>query len=101
MTTTTFERLHDSEGTPTLRRFLAYKVGQALDKRNANRVRSRIQNYVRIILTIAGLTCLTIAGFTWDPVAGFVVAGLSCFTLSLLTTGGQSEPNSQVGLMTR
>lgn len=96
MTTATFDRLHDSDGTPTLKRFIAYKIGSMLD-RPKNRARSQIQNYIRIILHIAGFVCLTIAGFTWNPIAGFVVAGLSCFIFSLLSTGGDETAERQNG----
>lgn len=93
--TVAFDRLHDSEGVPSLRRFVAYKVGTLLDrkdKQSRNRTRTRIQSIVRLVLHIAGFACLTIAGFSWDPAVGFVVAGLSCFALSLLSTTGESEP---------
>jgi hypothetical protein len=104
MTTTAFERLTDSDGMPTLRRFMAYKLGRMLDNKSSqarNRARTQIQNYVRVLLHLIGFACLTIAGFSWNSIAGFVVAGLSCFTISLLTTGGQSEPTGHTGLTTR
>lgn len=96
MTSATFNRLHDSEGVPSVTRLMAYKIGMMLDRQGmANRVRSRMQGIVRLILHLAGFACLTIAGFTWNPVAGFVVAGLSCFAFSALSTSGQSEPDGQ------
>lgn len=95
--TTMEDRLTDSEGMPSLRRFVAYKVGKALDRKDSKRARTRRQQFVRVMLHLCGFACLTIAGFTWHPIAGFVVAGLSCFTLSLLT-GEQSEPTEHMGL---
>lgn len=97
--TTTAERLTDEDGMPSLRRFAAYKIGKALDRKDKRRTRTRTQAAIRVVLQLAGFACLTIAGFLWDPIAGFVVAGLSCFTLSLLlTTGEQSEPYGHMGL---
>lgn len=93
MSTMAFERLTNEDGMPTLRRFTAYKIGKMLDKKDKTYARSRSQAYVRVLLHLMAFACLTIAGFMWNPIAGFVVAGLSLFTLSLLTTGGQSEPN--------
>lgn len=95
MTTATFNRLHDSDEVPSLSRFVAYKIGVLLDRKDKQskyRARTRIQSIIRLLLHIAGFACLTIAGFTWDPAAGFIVAGLSCFAFSLLTTTGESDP---------
>lgn len=98
MNAQTAERLTNSEGMPSLSRFVAFKIGKALDRKDNKRARTRWESFLRIILHLAGFTCLTIAGFTWHPIAGFVVAGLSCFTFSLLTTGGQPEPTDHMGL---
>jgi hypothetical protein len=93
MTTTTFERLHDQDGSPSFGQFVVYKLGKMLDRKafTRSRVHARMQSIVKLVLHLAGFACLTIAGFQVSTVAGFVVAGLSAFALSWLIAG-QPEP---------
>lgn len=79
---------------PSVIQFLFWKLGKALSKKKATahaRTRTQFQSIIRLMLQVGGFCLLTIAGFTWHIIAGYVIAGLSCFLLSWLTT---SEPNS-------
>lgn len=81
---------------PSIGQFLVYKLGKALAKkeraRDATRTHTWVQTTIRLILQLAGFACLTYAGFVWHIVAGLVVAGISCFVLSWLTTTNEEAP---------
>src|SRR5688572_33134581 len=78
---------------PTVGQFLTLRMAKFFDKRGeakrATHAGTWIQTVTRLVMHLAGFSCLTYAGFLWHPVAGFVVAGFSCFVLSWLTTSNQ------------
>jgi hypothetical protein len=83
------------EGNPSFIQFVAWKIGKALDTK-ANKVKreySILQIIVKLMLHIVGFSCLTFAGFTWSITAGLVVAGISCFVLSVLMAPDSDRPN--------
>jgi hypothetical protein len=49
------------------------------------------QAFVKLVMHIAGFTCLTVAGFTWNITAGLIIAGVSCFAFSWLSA--PDKPN--------
>lgn len=79
---------------PTIGQVILRKIARRMEvKRDrqslgvtATRVNTRLQAFVRLVLTIAGFALLTIAAFTVYTAAGFVMAGLSCFVLAWLAT---------------
>jgi hypothetical protein len=77
---------------PTLGEFATLRMAKFFAKRQAreaNHAGAWIQTVVRLVFHLAGFSCLTYAGFLWHPAAGFVVAGLSFFLLSWVTTSNQ------------
>lgn len=79
---------------PTFFQFLTWKAAQKSKERRERTVASAtagtwVTAIVRLVLHLAGFGCLTFAGFTWNITAGFIVAGVSFFALSWLTTAGQ------------
>lgn len=87
------------EGVPSFTTFLGMKLANTIAKRKrATEVSTRAvgiaQSIVRVLLTVAGFSCLTYAGFTWNMTAGLIVAGISAFVLAwLMNTGAPSEDN--------
>lgn len=79
---------------PTIGQFITLRVAKFFASRSkenqAARAHTWFQSVIRLVMHLAGFGCLTYAGFIWHPAAGFVVAGLSCFMLSWLTTGTAS-----------
>jgi hypothetical protein len=82
---------------PTIRQYLAFKALTAMQRatrtkrvpegeRPARPALAMAQAFLRLVLHLAGFAALTSAGFYWNMIAGLVVAGLSCFVLSTLTT---------------
>lgn len=53
------------------------------------------QAFVKLVMHIAGFTCLTVAGFTWNITAGLIIAGISCFAFSMLVA--PDKPNGGRG----
>ncbi len=47
--------------------------------------------FIRLVLHLAGFALLTIAAFQFNIIAGYTVAGISCFVLSTLLSGGTEE----------
>jgi hypothetical protein len=82
-----------TDALPTFSQYLAMKAMSKAKNRAkrtsevSNRVPELMQAIVRLVLHIAGFGSLTFAGFTWNMTAGMVIAGISCFALSWLTTG--------------
>lgn len=77
---------------PTVGQFLTLRMAKFFAKRQAreaNHAGAWFQTVTRLMLHLAGFSCLTYAGFLWHPIAGFVVAGFSFFVLSSLTTSDQ------------
>lgn len=77
---------------PTLGQFITLRVAKFFAKREKATQASTyaptwFQSVIRLVMQLAGFSCLTYAGFLWHPAAGFIVAGISCFLLSWLTTG--------------
>lgn len=60
-----------------------------------NRVPAEAYVFVRIMLHLAGFALLTFAGFQWNIIAGLIVAGISCFVLSTLMSGTNSDENGR------
>ncbi len=80
-----------TETMPTVGQFFLMKLAsklrnQGVAREGSTRAHAWIQTLIRLVLHVAGFGCLTYAGFIWHPAAGFVVAGLSLFLLSWLTT---------------
>jgi Na+-driven multidrug efflux pump len=80
--------------------YLSRRVAMAATKRrersNAARVpRTWVQGIVRLVLHLVGFSCFTVAGFWLSMPAGMIVAGLSCFCLSFLSTRSDSTVNSR------
>lgn len=83
---------------PSVGQFAALRIAQFVaNRRKAKEAHASawFQTVTRLVLHLAGFGCLTYAGFIWHPVAGFVVAGLSCFLLSWVTTGGQTTAGAR------
>ena len=83
---------------PTVAQFVIAKLMSRERARKevkaSTHTRTWVQAIVRLLFHLGGFACLTFAGFTWTITAGFVVAGLSCFALSWLLTGGtRPDPN--------
>lgn len=76
------------DSNPSLTQFFAWKIARLADSKAKVRSRTHVHNWlqatIRLMLHIAGFSCLTIAGFHWHVIAGYVVAGLSLFVLSWL-----------------
>lgn len=88
------------DSNPGVLQFLAYKATNMLAKRREakqgkSRARTWFQAIVRFLFSIAGFGCLTLAGFTINITTGFVVAGVSFFGLSFLTTGDTDSANTK------
>lgn len=86
---------------PGVLQLIFYKATKALARRREakarvamNRTRTWFQATVRFLFSIAGFGCLTLAGWTINITVGLVVAGVSFFGLSFLTTGGADEPTT-------
>ena len=79
---------------PTVGQFLTLRMAKFFANRGKGKEATHapvwFQTVTRLVMHLAGFSCLTYAGFIWNPVAGFVVAGLSCFLMSWLTTGRQA-----------
>lgn len=78
-------------GEPTVAQVILRKLAKRLEVKQDRRLigtreRAGFHTTIRLVLTLAGFTCLTIAGFQWTMIAGFVVAGMSCFALAWLNT---------------
>jgi hypothetical protein len=74
---------------PTIPQFLLWKASKVIGRKKANartHTRTWVLTTIRLVMQLAGFGSLTVAGFTWNMIAGYVVAGLSCFLLSWLTT---------------
>jgi len=84
---------------PTVGQFITLRIAKFFAKREKGKQASHaptwFQSVIRLVMHLAGFGCLTYAGFLWHPAAGFVVAGISCFLMSWLTTGdSRSEPRA-------
>lgn len=83
---------------PTISQFLVFKLGKAITNRKEAKAKSNtyagtwVIQLVRLVLHLSGFGCLTYAGFTVNMTAGLIVAGLSFFVLSNLST---SKPAQQ------
>lgn len=76
------------ESTPTLWQFIAMRANVRRIKRSSlATVHTWFQTTVRLIMHIAGFSCLTFAGFTWNIMAGLITAGVCCFAFSFLVAG--------------
>lgn len=83
---------------PTLKEFALMRLA-TIAKNRASRVRenreaisaSAFLATVRIVLHLAGFALLTIAAFQFSMIAGYSMAGISCFVLSTLMTGGSEN----------
>jgi hypothetical protein len=88
------------DANPSLSQFLFWKLGKALSKRDKAKTREGTRAYtwvqviVRLMAQLAGLGSLTLAGFTVNITAGLIVAGISFFILSWLSTGQPSTKDS-------
>lgn len=64
-------------------------VNLARKRKQAKAVSSTgVSTFIRIVLHLAGFALLTIAAFQFNIIAGYAVAGISCFVLSTLLSGG-------------
>ncbi|HEY6020399.1 MAG TPA: hypothetical protein VIY48_10960 [Candidatus Paceibacterota bacterium] len=86
-------------GEPTITQVLLRKAMQRLEAKNdrrllGERASAPYQVIVRLMLTLAGFTCLTIAAFTLYTAAGFAMAGISCFVLAWLATPSTNVNNA-------
>lgn len=79
----------DSEPTPL--QYVMWKLSKRSKERKQAKQGTRTLTpfvaLLRTVLNVAGFGFLTFAGFSWTILAGLVVAGLSCFALSWLSTG--------------
>jgi hypothetical protein len=70
--------------------FFLYKLSKRAE--DSNRARgSLLGSLLKVVMTLAGFTCLTLAGFTLSMIAGLIVAGVSCFLLAWLYGSDESE----------
>lgn len=82
------------EGNPTVLQVLLHKAYQGIARRKGSkpeamsRVRAWFVATVRFLYSLGGFGCLTLAGFSLNITIGLVVAGVSFFGLSWLTTSG-------------
>jgi len=84
------------EDVPSIREYFGFKLASAVAKRKKvkqSTVPALYESIVRLMLHLAGFGCLTYAGFQWTIMAGFIVAGISCFLLSTLTTRKSQDDN--------
>ena len=73
----------DYPANPTLMQFIAARLASRQRKASTIRVgESLISRLMKVVMNLAGFSCLTMAGFTWCTTAGLVVAGLSCFAFA-------------------
>ena len=56
--------------------------------------RTWFQSIVKLMLNLAGFSCLTYGMFTWSTLAGFVTAAISFFVLSWLMSSTQPTGDS-------
>lgn len=94
------------DGTPSLSQFIVFKLAAMAEKRSkrkeVKRARPWIQATIKLVLHIAGFSCLTIAAWSFSFIAGMAVAGISCFALSWLTNGASTvDDNSQSAIRNR
>lgn len=86
----------DTEPTP-MQYFLWKLNKRSKERKEAKRIKqgtrtlTPITALMRLVLNVAGFGFLTFAGFWWNILAGLVVAGLSCFALSWLTTTSDTD----------
>lgn len=76
---------------PTFREFTLMRLTANAKKRARKKEMVRANSLLsslRIVLHLAGFALLTIGAFELNIIAGYAVAGISCFVLSTLTTGG-------------
>jgi fatty acid desaturase len=52
---------------------------------------------IRVVLHVVGFALLTWSGFQWNMIAGGVIAALSCFVMSTLLSGGNSNGGNERG----
>lgn len=80
----------------TLTGFIIHKLATKKARRAeiaVSRNHPRFLSFVKLMMHIAGFSCLTIAGFKWSIIAGFVIAGISCFALSWLLSNTSTNEN--------
>jgi uncharacterized membrane protein YedE/YeeE len=91
------------EDAPTLRTYAGMRLAMWASKRakkaqskvTTSRVTALVNATVRVLLHIAGFALLTIAAWQWNIIAGLAVAGISCFVLSTLMTGGTATGETE------
>lgn len=93
------------DGIPSLREYAGMKLVSVARQRKRQResaLPSASTNaIVRLMLHLAGFVLLTIMGFEINTIAGYAAAGISCFLLStLLTGGGEEQPKRAPDLRT-
>lgn len=83
--------VYELSGNPSWRSVLAAKLARSAQARSESATRrtesqSWLQSMVRLLLHLGGFACLTLAGFSFNFAIGMVIAGLSCFVFSWLTS---------------
>ena len=86
-------------GEPTISQVILRKLAKRLEVKQDRRMlgvreRTGYQAIVRLMLTLAGFTCLTIGAFTIYTAAGFAMAGISCFVMAWLSTPSTNTDDS-------
>ena len=79
---------------PSFSAYLSYRLKARANRRvrvNRTTIQLALANLTRIVLHLAGFGFLTWAGFQFTMIAGTIVAGISCFVLSSLLSGGNSN----------
>jgi hypothetical protein len=92
------------ESTPTLTQYFAMRMASNRSKRVARSRATRQSwalNVLRLLLHLAGFSCLTFAGFEFNMLAGLITAGLSCFVFSRLIAPEPSESTTTDPMLRR
>lgn len=88
------------EGIPGPLTYIQMQLAKRISarKERVNRTPILFQVMLRLLLHIAGFSCLTYAGFQWNITAGMIVAGLSCFIFSWLFASGSEARENTSGI---
>lgn len=82
------------EEPPSITSAIGLKLAGMLIRRTERKARTRprtwVQVTIKLLLHVAGFTCLTVAAWSFNFIAGMAVAGISCFVQSWLLNGAST-----------
>jgi len=88
---------------PSVTSYLAMRLIARLTSRSERKARTRprtwVQATVKLVLQLAGFSCLTISAWSLNNAAGIAVAGVSCFVLAWLSNGSSTVDDNPQSTM--